>query len=459
MTLQIQSPYIHVSDSNGIPYVGATLAVYLPGTTTYADIYSDDGLSVALPNPLRGIYASNAAGNFPRAYIASGTYKLRAETSAGVLIFEEDDVDTGLAAGTGALPISRGGTGATTAAAARSNLDVPSNSELTALSTQIATLTTALQGIVAAPQGYLTLTSGTPVIASDVTAATAVYYTPFTGGLVPIYDGTQFNPVSFSELTLTLNSNHLASTMYDVFVAKSSGVAIIGTGPAWNSSSMGAGSRGTGGGTTELERVSGMWVNKNAITLRNGATLYSIGARQATFVGSIYMDGTNGQITCHRSIGQSRKWGVSNAWNRVPITLVAADSTASWSYTTATIRAANNSALNCLDIFSCLPEEPFEISYAQIVQVELGSTASAVVATIGIGYNSTTAYSGRYGTVGGHANSSTSGTSSVPTADLIQAPITGGSRITALETGASGASAATFIGTSSAMALKARWRG
>jgi len=72
---QIVKPYIHVEDANGNPYVGAKLYVYVPGTTTLAAIYADAALSVPLPNPLAGVTGSDAAGNFPRAYIAAGAYK------------------------------------------------------------------------------------------------------------------------------------------------------------------------------------------------------------------------------------------------------------------------------------------------------------------------------------------------------------------------------------------------
>jgi hypothetical protein len=250
MTLQIVKPYIHVEDANGNPYVGAKLYVYVPGTTTPAAIYADAALSIPLANPLAGATGSDAAGNFPRAYIAAGAYKLRAETAAGVLIWQEDNIDTGLSAGTGALPIASGGTGGITAAAARTNLDVPSNSELAALAGDITGLQASLQNIVSVPQGYLTLTSGVPVIAATVTAATAVYYTPVIGNLIPIYDGSRFNTVTFSELTLTLNSNHTANNIYDVFVFKDAGVTTIGTGPAWNTSAAASGARGTGAGPT-----------------------------------------------------------------------------------------------------------------------------------------------------------------------------------------------------------------
>jgi hypothetical protein len=45
---------------NGDPVVGAVLKVYDNGTTDYRDIYFDDGLSNAAPNPLTGAYSSDA---------------------------------------------------------------------------------------------------------------------------------------------------------------------------------------------------------------------------------------------------------------------------------------------------------------------------------------------------------------------------------------------------------------
>ena len=111
-----------LSNSNGSPVVGAILKIYEFGTTTFRAIYSDAALMIPMTNPLAGVNASNANGQFPCFYMAAGTYKLRAETSLGVLIWEVDNLDTGTSAGSGALPLPRGGTGATTAAAARANL-------------------------------------------------------------------------------------------------------------------------------------------------------------------------------------------------------------------------------------------------------------------------------------------------------------------------------------------------
>jgi hypothetical protein len=460
MALSGLQPFIKVTDSNGNPIVGAVLKVYDATTTNLRNIYSDSGLTTPLTNPLSGANASNASGDFPRFYMASGTYKLRAETSVGVLIWEYDEIDTGLSAGIGALPISAGGTGATTAAAARANLDVPSNSELADLADDIAALSSSVQNIVSFPQGRLTLTTGVPVLATGVTAGTAVYYTPYVGNIVPVYDGAQFNAQTFSsDLQLTLNSNHVANSIYDVFISWDGTELQIATGVAWNTVTAGAGARGTGAGTTELARVNGIWVNKYDISSRNGATTGTILANKGTYVGSVYMDGSAGQITCHVAWGQSRKWGVWNAFNRQPIELQVGDATATWTYAVATIRASNNTSNNSLTVFSGLPEEEVFLSFMQAVQMTDFTTSSAIkTVSIGIGRNDTTTYAGTTGIIG-FGSASNGNSRMISEAKYTLVPTIGIDTFTACEAGNATASfTTTFQGTQPNMSLSARWR-
>ncbi len=66
------------------------------------------------------------------------------------------------------------------------------------------------------PGGRLTLTSGTPVTLSDVTGATSLYYTPYEHDVIPLWDGTDWRFVKFTEKTLALGT--LTRTVgYDVF--------------------------------------------------------------------------------------------------------------------------------------------------------------------------------------------------------------------------------------------------
>ena len=92
--------------------------------------------------------------------------------------------------------------------------------------------------------------------------------------------------------------------------------------------------RGTGAGTSELERVSGVLMNKVAIT--NGP-----GAQRGTYVGTVRTDTSS--LVCD---SDSQRF-VFNMYNRVPTYMRCRDGTDSWSYNTAvTIRPANNSVVN-----------------------------------------------------------------------------------------------------------------
>ena len=203
------------------------------------------------------------------------------------------------------------------------------------------------------PQGYLNLvgnSNGGPIQGStDVTAATVVYYSPYVGNQIPIWNGSSFSILNFPELTLTLNSSsQLASTIYDVCVFNNNGAPVAVFGPSWSNSSAGTGSRGTGPASAQITRQNGIWVNAVQIAANNGTNTYTIPALQCTYVGSVAVDGTAGQVSAYRTWGQSRKFGVWNAYNRVAIVLNAGDSTASWSYSTNTFRPSNNATTNSL---------------------------------------------------------------------------------------------------------------
>src|SRR5207302_1105083 len=118
------------------------------------------------------------------------------------------------------------------------------------------------------PQGRLTLASGTPVMTSDQAAKTTVYYSPYVGQFVPIYDGTRFIATDtggeLSQATTDTTKSPAAvaaNSNYDVFVWNDAGTVRATRGSAWTSDTA----RGTGAGTTELQRLNGIWTNKNAI--------------------------------------------------------------------------------------------------------------------------------------------------------------------------------------------------
>lgn len=308
------------------------------------------------------------------------------------------------------------------------------------------------------PQGYLTLMAIasqplSPLPTTDQSAKTAVYYRPFRGDLLPIPDGTDITVRAFTELTLSLVSSHAANAIYDIFAFDDSGTIRIGTGPAWTTPTAGSGARGTGGGTTELDVLHGLPVNKVSMTARNGSSTYSVGAKCGIYLGSLSMDGTNGQVSCLPAYGQSRKWGVWNAFNRLPISLKMGDGTTSWIYATNTIRQSRATAGNTIAAFCGLAEERIAIRFLQTATQVSGSSGS----TIGIGINSTTAYSGKNGST---ANGALASQPTEMAASYTLAPALGINNLNALENAIGGqVNNTTFYGTEAAMLMTADWNG
>ena len=282
------------------------------------------------------------------------------------------------------------------------------------------------------PQGRLTLVSGTPVLTSDQTAKTAIYYALHVGDIVPIFNGYFWEDRVFSELTLTLDStNHASGSLYDVFIWDNDGTISIGTGPAWSSST----SRGTGAGTTEIERKNGIWTNKNSITLKNGSGsgTSGIAANKALYVGTFYAT-ANGQtgmafLPAAAGGGTNNILGLYNAYNRVRVSALCRDNTASWSYTSATWRARNNNNSNRVSFVDGLQQSA--------VTAEAGSamtTSSGNGAAVGVALDSTSATP--QGSVQNFVNAATRGADSF-------APSLGFHYVQALEQGATGV---TFYG-------------
>jgi len=239
------------------------------------------------------------------------------------------------------------------------------------------------------PSGRLTLTSGTPVTTSDVTAATAVYYTAMNGNTVPVYGScasapTQFAPVTITggELTLTLNNpNHAANTNYDVFCFLDGSTVRIGSGPPWTSSTA----RGTGAGTTQISLASGLWTNTVSLTARNGASTYAVAAGAGTYLGTIRTGSTAGTTEDSRS-----NRFVFNAFNGVKRGLYVVESTNSWSYNTATWRQANGSTSNQVSIVQGLQQNYVSAN----VVVAYTNTGGGTIA-VGVGINSTSVNSAK----------------------------------------------------------------
>lgn len=137
----------------------------------------------------------------------------------------------------------------------------------------------------------LSLVTGEPAPVTETSAATTVYLVPYLGNGVQIYNGSGFVALTTAQLSLALDSNaahsgyHQSGKAFDLFAYSNSGVVAVGTGPAWSNDN----SRGSGAGTTELQYLNGVLVNKYQITLRVGTAsgdTVVVAANQATYMGT-----------------------------------------------------------------------------------------------------------------------------------------------------------------------------
>ncbi len=61
-------------------------------------------------------------------------------------------------------------------------------------------------------EGRLTLASGTPVTTSDLSAQATLYFTPFHGSVVSLYDGSTWTACNFTQLSISVGSIASGST-------------------------------------------------------------------------------------------------------------------------------------------------------------------------------------------------------------------------------------------------------
>jgi hypothetical protein len=207
-------------------------------------------------------------------------------------------------------------------------------------------------------EGRLTLTSGTPVTTSDVTAAGTIYFTPFRGNRIALYDGTQWILRTFAEVSIAVPA--ALSQMYDIWVYDNAGTVTMEV-LAWASDTARA---------TALTTQDGIYSKTGALTRR--------------YLGSFRSTGVANQTE-----DSSAKRYLWNYYNRVRRFLLRQESTATWTYTTATIRQANAAAANQVDLVVGVAEALLDLSL-RAVATDTGTTKSVAV---GIGEDSTSAFS------------------------------------------------------------------
>ncbi len=168
-------------------------------------------------------------------------------------------------------------------------------------------------------QGRLTLASATPVPTADQTAKSTLYYTPYLGEHVGIYDGTNWIPWEFAEISLNLDTAKGgaaldASLPHDIFLYSAAGTLTLSA-TAW---------------TNPTTRATSL-VYQDGVLVKNGATGYR-------YLGTICTTAVAGDVEDSDDFR-----GLWNYYNRVPRRLKSGAG-ANHAYATAVWRSYNADA-------------------------------------------------------------------------------------------------------------------
>jgi hypothetical protein len=218
--------------------------------------------------------------------------------------------------------------------------------------------------------GRLTVTSGTPITAADVAGATSIFWTPYKGKYIALYDGVSaWATIAFAETALALGT--LTSGLpYDVF--------------AFNNA-----------GTLALEKLA--WTNgttrATALVLQDGV-LVKAGAPTRRYLGSFY---TTSTTTTEDSATKRLLW---NYYNRVKRSLARTAAVGSWQYT-GSFRQANGDPGNQVDVMIGVSEATVSL---WVVAFAANTVASAIntYGLVSMGVDSTTAAQMHPGTIPGY---------------------------------------------------------
>jgi len=195
-------------------------------------------------------------------------------------------------------------------------------------------------GIAAVAQGRLTLQSGVPVSTTDQTAKTVLYYTPYNGDYVALYNtvNTRWDLYQFTERSLNL-SGLAANTNYDIFIYNISGTLVLQP-VAWATSGAGTSTR-----ASSISQLNGIWVKDSD---------------KRRLLGTIRTTSTTGQ--CEDSVLRRYVW---NTQNKATRTMVIKD-TVTHTYEGGVWRYWNNDTTIKLGVICGLPHNVFAFSAAHV---------------------------------------------------------------------------------------------
>lgn len=199
-------------------------------------------------------------------------------------------------------------------------------------------------------EGRLTLATATPVTVADQTAKSTVYFTPYKGNRLALFNGVNWDVRTFAEVSVAVPSNTV--TPFDVFVYDNGGTITLDA-TAW---------------TNDTTRAT-------AIVLQDGVYVKS-GATGRRYLGTGRTTGVSGQT--ENSVSNRFLW---NYYNQVSASMVRRETTSSWTYSSATPRQANASTSNQLNFVVGVAEQIIHGSIRIKCEVDI---LSDVIAFIGL---------------------------------------------------------------------------
>lgn len=180
------------------------------------------------------------------------------------------------------------------------------------------------------PGGRLTLETGVPVSTSDQTAKTTIYYTPYIHDKIALFNGTAWELMSFSEISIAVPAS--TTQMYDIWAYDNAGSVALEV-LAW---------------TNDTTRAT-------ALAYQDGV-LCKIGALTRRYLGSFRTTGVSGQTEDSES--NRFLW---NYYNRLRRKLVLEDTTIHV-YATGAWRAWNNDTSVRVNLICGVAEESVSVS-------------------------------------------------------------------------------------------------
>lgn len=215
--------------------------------------------------------------------------------------------------------------------------------------------------------GRLTLTSGAPLPTTDVAGATTIYWSPYKGNNVVLWNGSAWQGYTSAEISVAIGTV-TSGNCHDVFMFQNSGVPTLEY-LAWTNATTRA---------TTVTLQDGRYCKSTDKTRLYLGTFYST----STTATADSAGGTTTQVG-----GQRFLW---NYYNRVLRPVKVKDTTATWTYNTNTIRQANAAAGNKVEMVIGITEDVVYGSVVANVEQISGTTTSCVSAP---GLDSTTTFS------------------------------------------------------------------